>query len=91
MKKESRRDDKIIEMMETNNISPSIKPRRGGIYITPTGLGNGLSTQCYNPSTPSGLLKYNKPNIYNPNTPSGLVKCNKLSFYNPNTPSGLNL
>jgi hypothetical protein len=48
------------------------KPRRGEIDATPSGLGYGFLTHCYNPNTPSGLKNGNNLFCYILGTPSVL-------------------
>jgi hypothetical protein len=60
---------KLLLKME---IYENIKPRRGEIDATPSGLGNGLFIPLYNPNTPSGLGNGLFITLYNSNTPLGL-------------------
>jgi len=64
----SRRDEMIIMM----TIYDAIKPRRGGIYFTPSGLRYYSIVKFYNHFTPSGFVKFTFTDFYNSYTPSGL-------------------
>jgi hypothetical protein len=75
----------IIKM----HITTTIKPRRGEIDATPSGLGYRFLTHCYNPNTPSGLKNGNNLFCYILGTPSGLGYGFLTHCYNLNTPSGL--
>jgi hypothetical protein len=54
------------------HITTTIKPRRGEIDATPSVLGYGFLTHCYNLNTPSGLKNGNNLFCYILGTPSGL-------------------
>jgi len=59
-------------MIITMNTPQIIKPRRGKINATPSGLGYRSLTHFYYHHTPSGLGKCNQLFFYNNITPSGL-------------------
>ncbi len=61
-------DNMIIKM----NTPPIIKPQRGAIYATPSGLGYQFDTRCYNLVTPSGFVNRKNLIFNNSYNPSGL-------------------